>query len=142
MGHLGDDFFAVTLPSLNLKSSQFELYSNVVIIYNVDSEEIENVFESMVESPVGKTEKQEYSIDKKIPDKESAWDVIYDGFLRPGTLEGEQGFNKLVKLGKGILIQAPQMFFERVLKQHMLPLIIVNPYEMMEEGMPSEETVY
>src|SRR5690625_6970780 len=109
MGHLGDDFFAVTLPSLNLKSSQFELYSNVVIIYNVDSEEIENVFESMVESPVGKTEKQEYSIDKKIPDKESAWDVIYDGLLRPGTLEGEQGFNKLVKLGKGILIQAPQI---------------------------------
>lgn len=54
MGHLGDDFFAVTLPFLNLKSSQFELYSNVVIIYNVDSEEIENVFESMVESPIGK----------------------------------------------------------------------------------------
>lgn len=45
-GHLGDHYLENTLPTLGVKSKDFALNSNVIIIYNVDSKEIENIFEN------------------------------------------------------------------------------------------------
>ncbi|PWH86236.1 RHS repeat-associated core domain-containing protein [Brumimicrobium oceani] len=73
------------------------------------------------------------------PSEKSFGENIYDTFLRDGAMEGEQGFNNLVKLLKLTIKQIPEAVLEGVQKV-ALPIIIVNPSDF--EEMPDKDKVY
>lgn len=130
-GHLGSNYLQNEHRYLGIKSSDFELNSNVTIIYNVDSKEVEHTFESMVRQEV---EKKETKIETST--NESYEKTIYTEFLADQTLEGKEGLKKIGKLGVGILRQLPMAIMEFIQKVEM-PLIFVSPQDF--ERMPWEE---
>ena len=80
-GHLGDYYIEGTLPSIGVKSKDFALNSNVTIIYNVDSKEVEYKYQGKVNNVVAK--KKEI-----VAPKEDSWTDALPDWVQDGGMEG------------------------------------------------------